>query len=125
MRAREFIIEGIDGNADMPKRQRYVTRGLNIYADAEKWNTDYTLNRIMMATACTDGTFVPDMDMKSWIGKHKTAHPYTKEEQNMLKMAYQAAGARWDDPNHGDMSSQEPPGGNITSPMRAFKGYAR
>ena len=125
MRAQEFISEGIDGNAEISKRQRFATRGLNIYADSEKWNTDYTLNRIMMATACTDGTFVPDMDMKSWVGKHKTAHPYTKEEQNMLKMAYRAAGARWDDLNHGDMRSQELPGGNATSPVQGFKGYPR
>lgn len=125
MRAREFIIEGIDGNADISKHDRYSTRGLNIYADGEKWNTDYTLNRIMMATACTDGTFVPDMDMKSWVGKHKTAHPYTQEEQNMLKMAYKAAGARWDDLNHGDMRSQELPGGNPKSPIKGFRGYAR
>lgn len=125
MRAQEFITEGTDGNAEISKRQRFATRGLNIYADSEKWNTDYTLNRIMMATACTDGTFVPDMDMKSWVGKHKTAHPYTKEEQNMLKMAYRAAGARWDDLNHGDMRSQEPPGGNAKSPVQGFNGYPR
>lgn len=125
MRAQEFITEGTDGNAEISKRQRFATRGLNIYADSEKWNTDYTLNRIMMATACTDGTFVPDMDMKSWVGKHKTAHPYTKEEQNMLKMAYRAAGARWDDLNHGDMRSQELPGGNAKSPVQGFSGYPR
>lgn len=125
MRAREFMIEGIDGNATISNRQRFATRGLNIYADSEKWNTDYTLNRIMMATACTDGTFVPDIDMKSWVGKHKTAHPYTKEEQNMLKMAYKAAGAKWVDLNHGDMRSQELEGGNPESPVKAFKGYAR
>lgn len=125
MRAREFVAEGIDGNADIPKYQRVSSRGLNLYADGEKWNTDYTLNRIMMATACTDGTFVPDMDMKSWIGKHKSAHPYTKEEQNMLKMAYRAAGADWRDLNRGDMNSEELPDTNKKSPMQGFKGYPR
>ena len=125
MRAHEFIVEGIDGNADISKHDRYATRGLNIYADGEKWNTDYTLNRIMMATACTDGTTMPDMDMKSWIGKHKSAHPYTKEEQEMLKMAYKAAGARWDDLNHGDMSSEELPDTNKQSPVKGFRGYPR
>lgn len=125
MRAKEFVAEGIDGNADISKRQRFSTRGLNIYADGEKWNTDYTLNRIMMATACTDGTFVPDMDMKSWIGKHKSAHPYTQEEQNMLKMAYKAAGARWDDLNKGDMDSEELPDTNKQSPLKGFQGYGQ
>jgi hypothetical protein len=125
MRAHEFITEGIDGNADISDRKRYATRGLNLVADKEMWNTDYTLNRIMMAAACTDGTFVPDMDSKSWAGKHKTAHPYTQEEQDMLKMAYKAAGANWADVNHGDMDSEELPGGNKTSPIKGFKGYPR
>jgi hypothetical protein len=125
MRACEFIAEGIDDNANISKRKRFATRGLNLFADGEKWNTDYTLNRIMMAVACTDGVTPPDIDMKSWIGKHKSAHPYTQEEQNMLKLAYKAAGAKWDDLNHGDMDSEEPPGGNVTSPVQGFKGYPR
>lgn len=125
MRAREFIAEGIDGNADISKRHSAPTRGLNIYADKEQWNTDYTLNRIMMATACTDGTTMPDMDMKSWIGKHKSAHPYTEVEQRMLKMAYKAAGADWDDLNNGDMDSEELPDTNRTSPIKGFGGYPR
>jgi hypothetical protein len=125
MRACEFIAEGIDGNANISKRKRFATRGLNLFADSEKWNTDYTLNRLMMAVACTDGVTPPDIDMKSWIGKHKSAHPYTQEEQNMLKLAYKAAGAKWDDLNHGDMDSEEPPGGNVTSPVQGFKGYPR
>ncbi len=125
MRAHEFVTEGIDGNADISKRKRFATRGLNLVADSEMWNTDYTLNRIMMAAACTDGTFVPDMDKKSWVGKHKTAHPYTREEQAMLKMAYKAAGAKWVDVNHGDMDSEELPGGNTESPVKGFKGYPR
>ena len=78
-----------------------------------------------MAAACTDGTFVPDIDEKSWFGKEKTAHPYTKEEQNMLKMAYKAAGANWSDLNDGDMDSEEVPGTNTTSPVKGFKGYPR
>jgi hypothetical protein len=122
VRAWEFLSES-DGNAKLSKRKRFPTRGLNTFADNEKWNTDYTLNRVMMAAACTDGTFVPDMDKKSWFGKEKTAQPYTREEQDMLKMAYKAAGAVWDDLNDGDMRSEEPPGGNKVSPIKGFKGY--
>jgi hypothetical protein len=79
----------------------------------------------MMAAACTDGTFVPDVDAKSWFGKMKTAQPYTREEQNMLKMAYKAINAKWDDLNNGDMRSEELPDTNTTSPVTGFKGYPR
>jgi hypothetical protein len=84
VRAQEFVAES-DGNARISKRNQAGTRGLNTFSDAERWNTDYTLNRVMMAAACTDGTFVPDIDKKSWFGKEKTAHPYTEQEQDMLK----------------------------------------
>lgn len=127
MRAHEFLRQHISevANAKISKRQQSGTRGLNTFSDSEKWNTDYTLNRVMMAVASTDGTFVPEIDSKSWFGKEKTAQPYTKEEQNMLKMAYKAAGADWSDLNKGDMDSEEPPGGNRTSPVVSFKGYPR
>ena len=124
MRAREFIAEA-DGNARISKRNQSGTRGLNTFSDSERWNTDYTLNRVMMAAACTDGTFVPDIDKKSWFGKGKTAHPYTEQEQDMLKMAYKAAGADWSDLNSGDMDSEEVPGTNTVSPIKGFKGYPR
>jgi hypothetical protein len=124
VRAREFIAEA-DGNARISKRNQSGTRGLNTFSDSERWNTDYTLNRVMMAAACTDGTFVPDIDKKSWFGKGKTAHPYTEQEQDMLKMAYKAAGADWSDLNSGDMDSEEVPGTNTVSPIKGFKGYPR
>ena len=124
MRAREFVAEA-DGNATISKRNQSGTRGLNTFSDSERWNTDYTLNRVMMAAACTDGTFVPDMDKKTWFGKGKTAHPYTQQEQDMLKMAYKAAGADWADLNSGNMDSEEVPGTNIVSPVKGFGGYPR
>ena len=124
MRAREFVAEA-DGNARISKRNQSGTRGLNTFSDAERWNTDYTLNRVMMAVACTDGTFVPDIDKKSWFGKGKTAHPYTEQEQDMLKMAYKAAGANWADLNSGDMDSEEVASTNTISPIKSFKGYPR
>jgi hypothetical protein len=124
VRAREFIAEA-DGNARISKRNQSGTRGLNTFSDGERWNTDYTLNRVMMAAACTDGTFVPDIDKKSWFGKGKTAHPYTQQEQDMLKMAYKAAGAKWADLNSGDMDSEEVTSTNTTSPIKSFKGYPR
>jgi hypothetical protein len=123
MRAREFIAE--IKNAKISKRQQFGTRGLNIFGDAERQNSDYTLHRLGMAVASTDGKSEPNIDAKSWVGKNKTAHPYTPEEQAMLKKAYQAVGAKWQDLNGGDLNSEEPPGGNGRSPVKAFKGYPR
>lgn len=121
MRATEFITErdGTIGN-----RKQVATVGLNVFYDAERANSDYVLNRVMMAVACADGSNKPiDMDAKSWVGKQRSAHPYTKIEQRMLKQAFKAAGATYTDLNHGDMKSQELPAVNTTSPITAFKGY--
>jgi len=121
MRAREFINE----NAKITKRQQSATKGLHLFKDGEMWNTDYTLNRIMMAAASTDGTFVPTMDGSSWVGKYKTSHPYTEQEAEMLKMAYKAAGATWVDVNHGDLNSEELQSTNTQSITKPFKGYKK
>ena len=123
MRAQEFIVER-DGT--IGKRRQVATVGLDVFGDAERQNSDYTLNRVMMAAACADGTNTPiDMDAKSWVGKRRSAHPYTKVEQNMLKQAFKAAGANWKDLNNGDMNSEEHPEVNTASPVVSFKGYPR
>lgn len=123
MRAREFLKEG---NGSAHDNFRYPTVGLNTFTDGEGISGDYTEYRLMMATAMADGTTAPlDLDAKSWYGKRKTAHPYTKEEQNMLKQAYRAVGASWNDLNHGDLKSKEPPGNNVQSPIQSFRGYKR
>jgi hypothetical protein len=123
MRAREFIAER-DGT--IGKRRQAATVGLDVFGDSERMNSDYTLNRVMMAVAMADGTNKPiDMDAKSWLGKKRSAHPYTKVEQNMLRQAFKAAGADWKDLNNGDMDSEEHPAVNTTSPVVSFKGYPR
>ena len=97
-----------------------------MFNDSEKANSDYTLNRVMMAVAMADGTNTPiKMDYKSWAGKEKTAHPYTEVEQNMLKQAFKAAGADWTDTNKGDLNSGEHPEVNVASPVIGFRGYPR
>ena len=124
MRASEFLTE--QHNGEISKRQRFATVGLNTFGDAERMNGDYVAYRVMMAAAMADGTDKPiDIDAKSWHGKRKTAHPYTQAEQNMLKQAFKAVGASWQDLNHGDLKSDEPPGGNTKSPIEGFKGYPR
>ena len=55
----------------------------------------------------------------------RSAHPYTKVEQNMLKQAFKAAGAEYNDLNNGDLDSKEHPEVNIASPVVSFKGYPR
>lgn len=99
------------------KRQQQASRGINTFADGEKWNADYTMYRLGMATAMTDGTNTPDIDAKSWIGKSKAAFPYTQEEQDMLKQAYKAVGASYQDLNKGDMNSMELDTTHTVSPI--------
>ena len=127
MRASEFVSAQLNEIADakISRRLQSATRGLNVYSDAERWNSDYTLSRLGQAVASTDGTFVPDIDPKSWIGKNKSTHPYTREEQEMLKKAYQAIGADYRDLNGGDLDSEEMREVNKVSPVKGFKGYPR
>ena len=127
MRASEFVSKQLNEIADakISKRLQAATRGLNTFSDKERWNSDYTLSRLGQAVACTDGTNVPEVDPKSWIGKNKSTHPYTKEEQAMLKKAYQAIGASYNDLNSGDMDSEELNAVNKVSPVKSFKGYPR
>jgi len=47
--------------------------------------------------------------------------PYTKEEQEMLKLAYKEVHANYEDLNHGDMRSQEGPTINKESPVAKSK----
>ena len=120
MRAREFINEA-QRQGRITKRQQQATKGVNTFTDGERWNGDYTHYRVGIAAACTDGKFVPDMNSKSWIGKSKAAFPYTPEDQEILKKAYQAAGAAYEDLNHGDMDSDELDTTNSVSPVAQRK----
>jgi len=123
MRAQEFIAENHDGK--ISTRNQNATVGLNRFRDAQFADRTYELNRIMMAVASTDGTFVPDLDGESWAGRNNIAAPYTPEEQDMLKMAYKAVGSHHEDLNNGDLRSQEHPAVHVTSPVKAFAGYPR
>ena len=123
MRAQEFITER-DGQ--IGKRRQAATVGLTLFSDAERTNSDYTLNRVMMAVAMADGSdTVLDMDEKSWIGKRRGAYAYTPVEQDMLKQAFKAAGATYTDLNSGNMDSEELDSTHTQSPIQAFKGYPR
>jgi len=123
MRAREFIAEQTVGK--IGKRRQQATRGLHKFRDEQFADRVYELNRVMMAAASTDGTFVPDLDGESWAGRHDVAAPYTQQEADMLKKAYQATGAWNQDLNHGDLRSQELESTNKQSPLKGFAGYPR
>ena len=122
MRANEFVSESKKGK--ITKRQQQPTRGLNIFAD-NQFDRTYDLNRVMMAVACSDGVNPINMDAESWVGKNNTAHPYTEIEQDMLKLAYKAAGITYKDLNKGDLDSDELQSTNTQSTVKPFKGYKR
>jgi hypothetical protein len=107
MKIYEVISEAKLTQKKISKRQNQSSRGVNTFSDGERASGDYTMNRLGMALAMTDGKSKPDIEAKSWIGKSKAAFPYTKEEQDMLKQAYKAVGAENKDLNKGNMNSME------------------
>jgi hypothetical protein len=126
MRAHEFITEQSHGTraGKVSKRQQQSTVGLNVFAISQ-YDRTYDLNRVMMAVASTDGEIIPDLEQESWVGKQNTAHPYTKVEQDMLKIAYKAAGIPFKDLNKGDLDSEELDSTQDQSPIKPFKGYKK
>ena len=99
------------------KRQSQSSRGLTIYGDSEKANSDYVAFKLGQAMAGTDGKSKPDIDGKSWHGKKKTIHPYTEVENEMFKQAAKVVGADYEDLNKGDMRSLELETINTVSPV--------
>ena len=125
MRANEFITEH-NKVGKISTRLQNATRGLNKFRDREFADRVYELNRIMMATACNDGTnFIQEIDGESWAGRNDIAAPYTQIEQDMLNLAYKKIGSKSVDINKGDLRSQEHPAVNTSSPVTGFKGYPR
>ena len=120
MKINEVITEE-NKKGKLTKRQQQATSGLNKFTDGDRWNGDYTLYRLGLAVASTDGKTVPDTDKESWVGKWKLAAPYSQADQDMLKKAYEAVGAKYEDVNHGDMRSQELEGTNKASPVAPRK----
>lgn len=118
MKIRDIINETM---GDLKDRQRLPTRGLNKFSDGKKWNGDYTLYRLGLAVASTDGKTMPEVDEESWVGKWKVAAPYSKADQDMLNLAYKAVGANVEDINHGDLRSQELKSTNKASPVAPKK----
>jgi hypothetical protein len=119
MRASEFITEERAGK--IPGGAEHAMPGARRMRDNGGYDRTYHLNRIMMAAACHDGK---DMDPGSWTEKYNTAHPYTKEEDNMIIGAMKTIGAEHHHPVS-DHRSTEQPDIYKTSPVAGFKGYKR
>lgn len=120
MKIRDIVTEE-NKKGKISKRQQQPTRGLNKFTDSDHWNSDYTLYRLGLAVAATDGKTVPDTDKESWVGKWKVTAPYSQADQDMLKQAYKAVGADYEDVNNGDMRSQELKSTNKSSPVAKSK----
>jgi len=122
MRAHEFITEV--KKTKMRKDVENATTGRHTFTDAPA-DRFYTLGKVMSAAACSNGYDPLNVPAETWVGKRNTAHPYTDIEDKMMKQAYKAVGAKWEDHNHGDLRSMEPDNTNAVSPMMPFKGYKR
>ena len=110
MRAKEFIIERA---GCLAPDQKSTLNTSNKFATSN--DRFYDLNRVMMASATTDGVNVPELDAESWIGRSNFAMPYTKEEQKMVEKACKAIGTNIT-PVVTD-GSNEPKDTNKTSPF--------
>ena len=127
MRATEFVAE--DRKGKIPGGHEHAMTGAHNIRDNGGYDRANHLNRMMMAMAMHDGKSkkaIPrdKMDPASWVEKYNTAHPYTKEEDNMLHGAMKTIGA---DHIHtlSDHRSVETPDTHKISPVNGFKGYAR
>lgn len=94
---------------DVSQRYQQSSMGLIKFRDKQFADRVYELNRVMMAVASSDGVnpLSLKIDAESWAGRNDIAAPYTKEEQAMLKQAFQAVGSHHEDLNDGDVRSLE------------------
>ena len=123
MKIKDIITEGHDG-----ERLDHDVAGTGEWKFRDEGGFDrvYNLNRVMMAVASTDGKTFPNSPSNGWSSRYNTSHPFTKEEADMLKLAYKAAGIEYvDDLNDGDLESDELGGVNKQSPVKPFKGYKK
>ena len=127
MRAVEFVSEGRRGK--IPGGHDNAMPGTHLMRDKGGYDRADHLNRIFMAAAMHDGKSkkaIPrdKMDPASWVEKYNTAHPYTKEEDNMIHGAMKTIGAEH---HHtvSDHRSIETPDTHKIRPVKGFKGYPR
>ena len=122
MRASEFIFEN-NKKGTLRKDDGDAMTGAIIFRD-EGYDRIYNLNRIMIATAMSDGksTGPLDMDASSWTDRYNTAHPYTEEEHNMMKQAFATINTDYTEYVK-DHRSKERADTHKVSPVSSFRGY--
>jgi hypothetical protein len=69
------------------KETKNAEKGVYVARDVGGYDRVYHMNRLMMAMAKADGknTGPVDSPASTWFEKYNTLHPYTKEEDNMIK----------------------------------------
>ena len=127
MRASEFVVE--DRKGKIPGQNDNAMPGAYLMRDNGGYDRTNHLNRMMMAAAMHDGknkNAIPKdkMDPASWVEKYNTAHPYTKEEDNMIHGAMKTIGSEAHHPVS-DRRSVETPDTHKVSPVKGFQGYPR
>lgn len=130
MRAREFISEANKRSVTKTGKRmhkNYEASLPGVHRVAGGSDRLYDLNRVMMAVAATDGITSPAVSDGSWGARTNLATPYTREEAEMLKLAYDMIGVDWDDVNHPNTEnvSVERDDTDVKSPISSFKGYPR
>lgn len=88
MRARDFVQEG-----KITKRHPHhdaASQGVSRSRDIGGYDRIYHMNRLMMAMAMADGkdTKAVDSPQETWSEKFNTHHPYTQQEDNMIRAAF-------------------------------------
>ena len=116
LRSRDFVKEG--KVTTRSHEEDMVSQGTTRTRDVGGYDRVYHMNRLMMAMAMADGKSVKAVDSPSetWAEKFNTHHPYTKEEDNMVKSAMKTV------PTDGKeiskfSKSAEPKDVNKTSPV--------
>jgi hypothetical protein len=99
MKIKDIISE--DRKGDLPVGAAENSTGIIRFRDKGGYDRTNHLNRVWMATACHDGKTDQAlskevMDPASWVEKYNTAHPYTREEHNMIQGALKTIGAESD-----------------------------
>lgn len=87
MRFSEILAER---KADRHPEHEAVGQGVSKSRDVGGYDRVYHQHRLMMAMAMADGKSTGPVDSasESWVEKYNTHHPYTKEEDNMLRAAF-------------------------------------
>ena len=87
MRAKDFVQEG--KITDRHPDHDAASQGASRTRDVGGYDRVYHMNRLMMAMAKADGKSTKPVDSpaETWFEKYNTHHPYTKEEDNMVRAA--------------------------------------